>query len=206
MTAQRLTPPAPVRLLRLTALAAVAGAACAFGQTTLVGDSPFAPAGTPAGTAAASAQAYELAGSSVEGKDVLVCIYDRQDKRSDWIPVGGSDGAVHVVSFDPERDRAVVTISGARKELTLRKASSASTTLTLADRPAVPVSAPQPPPAPVVAASAPSRPPEVLTNAAREQQEARMLVSDLLEIGVQQRKAYQEARQKAAQAAAQPSN
>ena len=34
----------------------------------------------------------------------------------------------------------------------------------------------------------------------QEQREARMLVSDLLEIGVQQRKAYQDAKQKAAAA------
>ncbi len=36
----------------------------------------------------------------------------------------------------------------------------------------------------------------------QEQREARMLVSDLLEIGVQQRKAYQDAKLKAATAAA----
>jgi hypothetical protein len=44
-------------------------------------------------------------------------------------------------------------------------------------------------------------------SAVTEQREARMLVSDLLEIGVQQRKAYQDAKQKAAsEPPAQPTN
>ena len=57
------------------------------------------------------------------------------------------------------------------------------------------VSTPAPVSAPIAAA-----PPEAVGSAAREQLEARMLVSDLLEIGIQQRKAYQEAKQKAAAA------
>jgi len=180
------------------AAGAVAGA---FGQTTLVGDSPFAPAGSPGAAAAASAQAYELAGSSVQGPDVLVCIFDRAAKRSDWIPVGGTDGVVHVVSYDQDKDRAIVTISGAMKELTLRTATVASASAAPAGRPAPPAPRPRPQP---VAGGPPA--PVPATSAAREQLEARMLVSDLLDIGVQQRKAYQEARQKAAQAPAQPSN
>jgi len=180
------------------AAGAVAGA---FGQTTLVGDSPFAPAGSAGAAAASSAEAYELAGSSVQGPDVLVCIFDRGAKHSDWIAVGGTAGAVHVVSYDADKDRAVVTISGARKELTLRTATVASAGAAPAGRQAPP----SPRPAPqVVAGAPPVQGPAA--NAAREQQEARMLVSDLLDIGVQQRKAYQEARQKAAQAPSQPAN
>ena len=43
-------------------------------------------------------------------------------------------------------------------------------------------------------------------SAAQEQREARMLVSDLLEIGIQQRKAYQEAKQRAASGTPPPSD
>jgi hypothetical protein len=43
-------------------------------------------------------------------------------------------------------------------------------------------------------------PPAATATPEQEQREARMLVSDLLEIGVQQRKAYQDAKQKAAEA------
>jgi hypothetical protein len=204
MTANAPLPPAPSRLIKAIALAAAGAVAGAFGQTAvLVGDSPFAPAGGAAAKAASSAQAYELAGSSVQGRDVLVCIFDRGAKRSNWIPVGGTSGAIHILSYDADRDRAVLTIAGERKELTLRTAAVASSGVAVAERQPAPAAAAAPS---VAAVGAPPPAATAVTNAAREQQEARMLVSDLLEIGVQQRKAYQEARQKAAQAPPQPSN
>jgi hypothetical protein len=62
-----------------------------------------------------------------------------------------------------------------------------------------------PAPSPIVADAAVT--PPSAQNLAQEQREARMLVSDLLEIGVQQRKAYQDAKRKAApESNAQPSN
>lgn len=178
------------------ALSLALGSACA--QTTLVAASPFAPAGADgAGGTAATPESYELAGSSVQGSDVLVCIFDRQAKRCEWIPVGGDVGGIHVISYDATLDRVVVTVAGTRRELGLRKA------VVVAAAPertkAVTLGVPR------VAETPVSTPPPSATSAARDQQEARMLVSDLLEIGVQQRKAYQEARQKAA-AATQPGN
>jgi hypothetical protein len=187
--------------LRLSC-AAACGSAAAFGQGALVANSPFMPNGSAAAAAAAAAgEAYELAGSSVQGSDVTVCIYERQAKRSQWIPVGGIADGIHVISFDALSDKAVVTIGGSHKELAMRRATVASLSPSAAARAAQPVAemaapaaAPAAPPAPVSAATA-----------IHDQQEARMLVSDLLEIGVQQRKAYQEAKQRAAQeAAAQP--
>jgi hypothetical protein len=107
------------------------------------------------------------------------------------------------VSYDSMNDTAVVTIDGARRDLTMRKDTVVSSGSTY--NPAVaPVSNGQvaslvPVPSPA-AAAAPGSP-------AAEQREARMLVSDLLEIGLQQRKAYESAKQRAAAAAApQPSN
>ena len=55
--------PSLCRRLNLAALLACAGLGTAFAETTLVPDSPFAPAGTPAGAAAAAAESYQLAGS-----------------------------------------------------------------------------------------------------------------------------------------------
>ena len=193
-----------IRRLRMPAGAALGLAGMAFGQTALVSNSPFAPSG-PGGTAAAGApEAYELAGSSVMGSEVSVCIFERQAKHSEWIPVGGISGGIHVISYDGAHDRAVVSIGGARRELTLRKAAiaalspTAATSMAVAAAPEAPA---QPQPSVASAAPAPSADP------AREQTEARMLVSDLLEIGVQQRKAYQEAKQKAATGTpAQPTN
>jgi hypothetical protein len=187
-------------LLALPLLAAGATAQ-AQGGSVLVTSSPFAPSGEGASSAARPAQAYELAGSSVEGSDVLVCIFDRQAKHSEWIPVGGTSGSIKVVSYDPKGDKAVVVIGGETKELGMRTPTVASAPPSTMG-PAFAVAAPAPGRAPVLA-GAPSTP----SSLAREQNEARMLVSDLLEIGVQQRKAYQEAKQRAAaETPAQPSN
>lgn len=197
----------PARCLRLClrALALLAGSAAAFGQGTLVGNSPFSPAAGAAGGAGGPPESYELAGSMVQGNDVTVCIFERQARHSRWIPVGGITDGIHVISFDAAHDRAVVNVEGTIKELTMRTAKVAalgSSSMAVA----APQRAPQPV-EPVIASSnsapAPQKTPEVL---AQEQREARMLVSDLLEIGVQQRKAYQEAKRKAAEASGQPSN
>jgi len=187
---------------RLCVLAVAAGAASvgAAGQGSLVANSPFMPSGGAAAAGSGPGEPYELSGSSVQGSEVSVCIYERQAKHSQWIPVGGLVDGIHVISFDAEHDRAVVTISGSYRELSMRKATVAPAGAPVALRAApaagdvalqLPPAAPAPLPSPATAQ--------------HDQQEARMLVSDLLEIGVQQRKAYQEARQKAAQeAAAQP--
>ena len=73
-------------------------------------------------------------------------------------------------------------------------------------RPSVAALPSQPSPRTEVASSAPAIPlvpvgsaPAALGSPEQQQREARMLVSDLLEIGVQQRKAYQEAKLKASQ-------
>lgn len=164
------------------------------------------PSGSMAAGGAAPAEAYELAGSSVQGPDVSVCIYERQAKHSQWIPVGGIADGIHVISYDALNDRATVTIAGAFKELTMRRATVASLSPSSAGRPdesAAPLRLqPAVPDAQLApAAAAPLR------SAVEEQREARMLVSDLLEIGVQQRRAYQDAKQKAASGAPpQPSN
>lgn len=195
------TIPLMLRSLRAPAIAALGLAVSAFGAT-LVGNSPFAAAGKGAGSAGAPAEAYELAGSTSQGSQVSVCIFERQSRRSQWIGVGDTVDGVHVVSYDPTSDAAVVTINGTRKDLAMRKDTVASTGTPY--NPAVaPVSNVQVAslvPVPAQVAAAPGTP-------AAEQREARMLVSDLLEIGIQQRKAYQDAKQRAAAASApQPSN
>ena len=196
--------PRATRCLRFPALAVAGCAVAAFGQGPLVGNSPFMPSGAAAAAAGAGAgEAYELAGSSVEGSNISVCIFERQAKHSQWIPVGGIADGIHVISFDLLHDKAVVAIAGSIRELTMRKATVAPQ-----GAPVVARAAPPPGGEPVastvqVAAAAPAP----ARTAVEEQREARMLVSDLLEIGVQQRKAYQDAKQKAAsETPAPPSN
>jgi hypothetical protein len=193
--------PLVLRSLRVSAIAAIGLAASAFGAT-LVGDSPFAAVGKGAGAAGGPPEAYELAGSTSEGSQVSVCIFERQSRRSRWIDVGDTVDGIRVVSYDAASDAAVVTINGTRKDLTMRKDTVASSGSTY--NPAVaPVSNGQ------VASlvPVPQQPAAVPGTPAAEQREARMLVSDLLEIGIQQRKAYQDAKQRAAAASSpQPSN
>jgi hypothetical protein len=181
--------------------AALASAAVALGQAALVGRSPFAPGSGGAGGTGAPAEAFELAGSTVQGADVTVCIFERAAKHSRWIPVGGITDGIRVISFDAAHDTVVVNVGGAIKELTMRKPTVAplgSSSMAVAAPPA-------PPPAPIAADAAATSPSG--RNLAQEQREARMLVSDLLEIGVQKRKAYQEAKRKgASEPNAQPSN
>lgn len=195
--------PRAARCLCLPALAVFGCVAAAFGQGPLVGNSPFMPSGAAAAAAGAGAgEAYELAGSSVQGSDISVCIFERQARHSQWIPVGGIADGIHVISFDILRDKAVVAIAGSIRELTMRKATVASQGAPVMARAAPQGSEPVAPTVQIAAANpAPAR------SAVEEQREARMLVSDLLEIGVQQRKAYQDAKQKAAtETPAQPTN
>ncbi len=184
-----------LRGLLIPVVGALGIAGSGFGQSSLVVNSPFSPNGTASLGAGAPAEAYELAGSSIEGSDMSVCIFERQAKHSQWIPVGGDVDGVRVISYDPANDTAVVMIAGSRKELSMRKAAVAVLNPASPNRTPQVVSTPAAVSAPIAAA-----PPEAVGSAAREQREARMLVSDLLEIGIQQRKAYQEAKQKAAAA------
>ena len=179
-------------LLPLAGLALLSGSPSTVRAVGLVAHSPFAPTGAAGAAAAAAQDSYQLAGSTAQGADVAVCIYAQQTKRSLWIPVGGEVDGVHVISYDNTNDIAVVTVGGSQKTLSMRKptigsARAASQSFAAAD--ATPQAT-----APIADAQAPKSADAVQ----REQREARMLVSDLLEIGVQQRKAYQEAKAKAA--------
>jgi hypothetical protein len=180
--------------LRLSALGALGCAGTLFAQSTLVTESPFAPAGGTASVANAPAEAFELAGSSVQGGAVSVCIFERQKKHSLWIPVGGDVDGVHVISYDVAHDVAIVTVAGSRKELSMRKSVVASAGAPASGRTPVAIGGSADMPVPIASAQIQTGPAVV-----QDQKEARMLVSDLLEIGVQQRKAYQDAKLKAAQ-------
>ena len=169
--------------------------AWAWAQPASPISSPFLP---PAGAAASGAQsssgAYELTGTNTTSRGTQVCIFDAQAKRSHWIPVGGATGDIRVVSYDPAGDLAVISVHGSVLSLGMRRAFVARPA-GLATAPAiVPIAPPSVPrnTGPPVQPQAPE--------IAKQEREARMLVSDLLEIGMQQRKAYEEAQKKAQQA------
>ena len=185
------------------ALVLAIGVRAADEPAAAANDSPFAPLPGAAGSAAAPEELFELAGASATGQGTEVCIYNSQTKRSTWIAVGSSRDGVEVVSFDPDRDQAVVSLHGQRKTLSLRKA-----VVTAAPVPVFtpPVYAPAPPGENLAAAAPQPVGPQPVGTSSREQKiqerEARMLISDLMQIGMEQRKAYAEAKRQAALKAA----
>jgi len=158
------------------------GVTAAYGQA-LPAASPFLPAaGDPA--AAAVGAKYQLGGIIMKGADIMVSVTRMSDKQSFWIPVGGTVNEITVLGCNADRDEATIQANGERLSLTLRKSVVQSGTGSAAPATAMPAATPPLPP--------PVGPPEV------QEREARMLVTDLLEIGQQHRKAYEEAQRKAA--------
>ena len=177
-----------VALLPAIALTSTAGA------QTPTKDSPFLPPATAA-AATNGTTSYEFAGMSVAGKATLLSIVRTRDKRSFWVPVGQTVGEITAVSYDPKTDQATIKADGQLLTLSMRKSVVVN----------APVSR-QPAPNPVAVARpatlpAVSIPPPPATEQEEKETEARMLVTDLLEIGQEQRRAYEEAQRQAAEKA-----
>jgi hypothetical protein len=166
----------------------------------LTRESPFLPAGAVAGTPAGSAT-LQLAGISVIEPKTYILLVDTTNpakSRSRWLAVGTKADDLEVLSCDVDKDEAVVRVGSDLKTLTLRKPAGAHGG-------AMPGLSAQPPPLPLVGPAGGALP-QVAPLVTREEKEreARMLVSDLLEIGMRQRKAYEEAQRKATADAAKP--
>jgi hypothetical protein len=185
---------ATARSLRSILLLTLFASASAHGQTALPKDSPFMPAPGTLAAAAPANETLELTGYSGTGKTTVVCVTDMQAKRSYWIPIGSTTEGIKVLSFNAAQDQTTITVGGLQKTLRMRhavvtaadNANPGAAAASFAAAPAAtPVTqgVPQPPPAP--------------GSVIQQETEARMLVSDLLEIGIQQRKAYEEAQKKA---------
>jgi hypothetical protein len=194
----------PASRLLATCFAAVLAGNCLSGiaQSAAPDVSPFLPAAGAASTASTAApKAYELEGVSTTSRGTQVCIYDVQGKHSHWIEVGKTVGDVQVVSYDSASGQAVIAVRGSQMSLAMRKATFSNAQgaagLSIAIQPAAPNPAPTAVLPPTTVGAAQPTPPQ--TEQAKQEREARMLVSDLLEIGMQQRKAYEEAQKKAQQ-------
>jgi hypothetical protein len=156
-------------------------------------DSPFLTANAPAsGQPAGPGEPFQLTGISVVGDKTFVSIFDAAERHSLWITVGESVGDIHVISCNVATEQSVVRIGEKLSVLTLRKPTvTAAAFAPMPDAAAASADA-----SPATAASAAVSPPVAEDD--KEAREARMLVTDLLEIGMQQRKAYEEAQKKAA--------
>ena len=217
--------PAALRLLRPAFAALALGLAGSIAaEEALTKGSPFLPTGSAADPASAPGEMIEFAAVRTIGQRTEIDLYDTQGKKNHWIPLGGSAEGMSVLSYDARREQVVAKIGGADKILPLRKTRTNSGAPVSA-APAMSFSTPPPPPAPEtmpapaptavaaipvdqppanatpVAPAAPVATPETPAaplSIARQEEEARMLVSDLLEIGMAQRKAYEEKQKQAA--------
>ncbi len=216
--------PTTLRLLRpalaLLALGAAGRAVAQSGSSA----SPFMPPASAMVSTVAASETLEFAGINVMGEKTFVSVFDKQTKKGRWIAVGGTESGISVLAYDPRREQIVVKSGDIQKTLTLRKSNAAANLVnapsvapqipaagfatTLAPgivkiQPPPPDGAPLPGPAvETPAAGAPIPVPQPAAEqkpltVARQEEEARMLVSDLLEIGMAQRKAYEEAQKKA---------
>ncbi|WP_404421221.1 hypothetical protein [Nibricoccus sp. IMCC34717] len=162
-------------------------------------ESPFAPPGSAARTDAASAPSqigdYEFVGvMRLGGKAIFG--FSKRDGRSVWVEEGAEKEGVAVVARLGV-DAVSVRIGGTLAEMKLKSPNSGTSPHTA---PPSPLAAVQPP---LPGGAAPGTPQNASkAQIAEQEREARMLVSDLLEIGMQQRKAYEEAQKRKGNAAA----
>lgn len=194
----------PPFLLLFATLAAPAASRAAQ-PGSLPEQSPFLP--PPAAAAPApidNAAGYQLSGMTVVGRDTLLSITREADKRSTWIPVGKTLGEVTVVRYDAAHDQAVIRVAGREHTLTMRQptiVSAPAAVTPLIPAPSVAATPPVAPGADPATVPAPVVMPPLSAQEEKEM-EARMLVTDLLEIGQRQRQAYAEAQRQAAEKAA----
>ncbi len=214
-------------LLRLSLAVVALGGVARAAESVPSGRSPFSPPATAASTAAAAAsETLEFAGVSAMGNRTDIILFDKTARKSHLITAGETVAGISVLNYDARRDQVVIRVNGQQKTLALRKSSAPTGGLPPAAAPMptgfnVPPPAPPPPvavgsttgiippapapaptaepaPAPAIGQAAPASPAQQLQ--AKQETEARMLVSDLLEIGMAQRRAYEEAQRKSAEA------
>ncbi len=143
-------------LAALAFMAVVAAAARAQSPTALAKDSPFSGPASPAATAARPTEPVQLTGVSASAAGVRLCLYDLATRHSRWLGVGAAADGIQVVSYDENRQAAVISLGGVQHTVTLQEWQTAS-----------------------LAAASPEA----------KAREARLLSGDLLDIGLQQRKA-----------------
>jgi hypothetical protein len=130
---------------------------------------PSAPVSTLANLQFASVMSF--------GSDVLISVFDLQTRIGVWIPVGGEAEGIRVVTYDPDKEEVTVLSLGITGRLTLREAKNLGRGMITA---------------------LPTMEQEYGRPLTEKEQEfeARMLVSDLLEIGMEERKRQRALRRK----------
>ena len=147
-------------------------------------DSPFLPPDSgkvapPPVVPVTTLANLEFSGVMSFGQQTLVSVHDLQSDKSVWIAVGDEAEGVRVVNYDPTAKEVTVLSAGVTRKLKLREAQLAGGMLIR--------------PLPTLEQEY-GRPLTV----EEEETEARMLVSDLLEIGMKERERQRELRKQAA--------
>lgn len=133
---------------------------------------------------------FEFNGLVQAGERTLVCVTSLPERHSRWIAVGAQQDGIKVSSYDASNQQVVIESAGRTHTVTLKlPAANASSGTVTANIPSGPL--------PMATANA-----RVAVTNEEKEREARFLVSDLLEIGMIQRKAYEEAQKKKAAAQA----
>lgn len=188
-----------VRIVGLT-VALVLGAVPAVAQeedvTIFNRPGPSAPGGQQDGNQ--DLNAIQLSGISTLGGQSMFNFVDTRTNRSFWVPLKGTVNGFTVLSYEPGSDTVVVDRGGMQRSVRLRQAKIVSMAAPVTQAPAPVVEPPMRPPSGMPATvvrtpdggeiANPKTPQEI----AQAETEARMMVSDLLEISMQER-----ARQKA---------
>ncbi len=165
--------------------------------------SPSVPVSPPASASPAPAQParWELAGVLGIRETLTVRINDTVEKTGAWLRVGESFGPAKLVAADA--DTATLQVGTERTVLGLRIDGVAPGEATPVTATASTAATPAATPAPLPSTGDPE------ADAKRDQliaeREARMLVSDLLEISMIQRKAYEDKQAEAAKTVAETS-
>lgn len=177
----------PLRLIRFAAVALL------LPGSALQAASPFEPAGTPVVSVQGDPelQALQFSGISVIGSDHRFNLTNSRTHKSFWVALNESFDGFTVTSYDPASDSVIVQRGAFSRVVPLRRATIVAQAV---PAPVVPV--PLPPagaePARTVVGVNEIANPKTPKEIAQAEFEARMLVSDLMEISMRER-----ARQKA---------
>jgi len=182
-------------------------------STSLQTNSPFAAAGSgpTASTESQALATIEFTGVFVLGNKPSFSLRDTATNRSFWIDLGQTVEGVTATAYDAESHSVTITGRGGVRTLGLKEAR-------IVNAPVPPAVATSSAPASAAVPATPAVPPRQLTIAEqlppnltpqqRQQRtqeiEARMMVSDLLEIGQQERARYQEEQRRRTAAPATP--
>ncbi len=132
----------------------------------------------------------EFTGLLSFGGEVTISLFDTKENRSFWVPLDGSQEGFSVSGFDEDAGTISVSFNGVTREIPINENEI------VAMKQPVPQSRAEPP------APKPAKPVRVKDpETARQEEEARMFVSNLLAQGMQQREKYRR-EQEASRAAA----